>query len=412
MDQPDRTVEPHFSKPTFQILQMLVVLGLVAAVGYVALPQVLPVFTANPELNGFIFFVFLVGVAATFAQVLSLFRSVRWIEGFAGRLEGHDAANPPTLLAPLASLLRERGMHGQISSTSTSSILESVATRIDEGREITRYIVNLLIFLGLLGTFYGLATTVPAVVDTIKSLDLGGGESSIDVVSRLMDGLESQLGGMGVAFASSLLGLAGSLVVGLLELFASHGQNRFYRELEEWLSSFTRVGFSSGDADGGDISVLGAAFEHMSGQLDQLRETMVQTAQVRGDSGGDMAALLEAMHRMTDRLETQDAATQALLRIAEGQEKLVSQLSDGGGLDGGMDAESRMRLRSIDVQMLRILEEISAGRQESMTELRTELNGIARVLRRVGNAMDGETKGPVTKVQLKRPPAPKGGKEG
>ncbi|MFY0662244.1 MAG: biopolymer transporter ExbB [Shimia sp.] len=412
MDQPDRTVEPHFSKPTFQILQMLVVLGLVAAVGYVALPQVLPVFTANPELNGFIFLVFLVGVAATFAQVLSLFRSVRWIEGFAGRVEGHDAANPPTLLAPLASLLRERGMHGQISSTSTSSILESVATRIDEGREITRYIVNLLIFLGLLGTFYGLATTVPAVVDTIKSLDLGGGESSIDVVSRLMDGLESQLGGMGVAFASSLLGLAGSLVVGLLELFASHGQNRFYRELEEWLSSFTRVGFSSGDGDGGDISVLGAAFEHMSGQLDQLRETMVQTAQVRGESGGDMAALLEAMHRMTDRLETQDAATQALLRIAEGQEKLVAQLSDGGGLDGGMDAESRMRLRSIDVQMLRILEEISAGRQESMTELRTELNGIARVLRRVGSAMDGETKGPVTKVQLKRPPAPKGGKEG
>ncbi len=412
MDQPDRTVEPHFSKPTFQILQMLVVLGLVAAVGYVALPQVLPVFTANPELNGFIFLVFLIGVAATFAQVLSLFRSVRWIEGFAGRVEGHDAANPPTLLAPLASLLRERGMHGQISSTSTSSILESVATRVDEGREITRYIVNLLIFLGLLGTFYGLATTVPAVVDTIKSLDLGGGESSIDVVSRLMDGLESQLGGMGVAFASSLLGLAGSLVVGLLELFASHGQNRFYRELEEWLSSFTRVGFSSGDADGGDISVLGAAFEHMSGQLDQLRETMVQTAQVRGESGGDMAALLEAMHRMTDRLETQDASTQALLRIAEGQEKLVAQLSDGGGLDGGMDAESRMRLRSIDVQMLRILEEISAGRQESMTELRTELNGIARVLRRVGNAMDGDTKGPVTKVQLKRPPAPKGGKEG
>ncbi len=412
MDQPDRTVEPHFSKPTFQILQMLVVLGLVAAVGYVALPQVLPVFTANPELNGFIFFVFLIGVAATFAQLLSLFRSVRWIEGFAGLRAGHDANSPPTLLAPLASLLRERGTHGQISSTSTSSILESVATRIDEGREITRYIVNLLIFLGLLGTFYGLATTVPAVVDTIKSLDLGGGESSIDVVSRLMDGLESQLGGMGVAFASSLLGLAGSLVVGLLELFASHGQNRFYRELEEWLSSITRVGFSSGDGESGDISVLGAAFEHMSGQLDQLRETMVQTSQVRNDSSGEINALVEAIHRMTDRVEAQAPSTQALLRVADGQERLLAQLEESGGVEGGMDAESRMRLRSIDVQMLRILEEISAGRQESMTELRTELNGIARVLRRVGKAMGSEASGPVTKVQLKRPPAPKGGREG
>ena len=410
MDQPDRTVEPHFSKPTFQILQMLVVLGLVTAVGYVALPQVLPVFTANPELNGFIFFVFVLGVAATFGQVLSLFRSVRWIEGFAGLREGHDANNPPTLLAPLASLLRERGAHGQISSASASSILDSVATRVDEGREITRYIVNLLIFLGLLGTFYGLATTVPAVVDTIKSLDLGSGESSIDVVSRLMDGLESQLGGMGVAFASSLLGLAGSLVVGLLELFASHGQNRFYRELEEWLSSITRVGFSAGESEGGDMSVLGAAFEHMSGQLEQLRQTMAVSG--AGQGGGDTAALSEAMHRMADRLDAQDTATQALLRIAEGQERLIAQLSDGGGLDGGMDAESRMRLRSIDVQMLRILEEISAGRQESMTELRTELNGIARALRRIGKAAEGEAAGPATKVQLKRPPTPKGGKEG
>jgi hypothetical protein len=410
MDQPDRTVEPHFSKPTFQILQMLVVLGLVTAVGYVALPQVLPVFAANPELNGFIFFVFVLGVAATFGQVLSLFRSVRWIEGFAGLREGHDANNPPTLLAPLASLLRERGAHGQISSASASSILDSVATRVDEGREITRYIVNLLIFLGLLGTFYGLATTVPAVVDTIKSLDLGSGESSIDVVSRLMDGLESQLGGMGVAFASSLLGLTGSLVVGLLELFASHGQNRFYRELEEWLSSITRVGFSTGESEGGDMSVLGAAFEHMSGQLEQLRQTMAVSG--AGQGGGDTAALSEAMHRMADRLDAQDTATQALLRIAEGQERLIAQLSDGGGLDGGMDAESRMRLRSIDVQMLRILEEISAGRQESMTELRTELNGIARALRRIGKAAEGEAAGPATKVQLKRPPAPKGGKEG
>ena len=153
----------------------------------------------------------------------------------------------------------------QLSSSSTRSILDSVATRIDEAREITRYIVNVLIFLGLLGTFYGLATTVPAVVETIRSLAPQEGEESIAVFNRLMTGLEKQLGGMGVAFASSLLGLAGSLIVGLLELFAGHGQNRFYRELEEWLSSITRVGFSSGDEGGGqDTSAMSGVMDHIA----------------------------------------------------------------------------------------------------------------------------------------------------
>ncbi|MBO9474478.1 biopolymer transporter ExbB [Shimia sp. R10_1] len=417
MDQPDRKVEPHFSKPTLQILQMLVVLVCVAGVGYLALPSVLPVFQANPELNGFIILVFLFGVAATFAQVLSLFRSVRWIEGFAGLRDGYDPNSPPTLLVSLASLLRERGAHGQISSSSSRSILDSVATRVDEAREITRYVVNLLIFLGLLGTFYGLATTVPAVVDTIQSLNLTDGTAPLDAVGKMMEGLKSQLGGMGVAFASSLLGLAGSLVVGLLELLASHGQNRFYGQLEEWLSSITRVGFSSGEGDGGDIQVLGAAFEHMSGQLDQLRETMMATAQLRGEegamSGGEMGALIAAVERMADRVEAQTPANDVLLRLAEGQEALLAKLSEGGGLgEGGIDAESRMRLRSMDVQMLRILEEISAGRQESMAELRTELSGISRVLRRVAKAQEAEPATQSHKVQLKRPPISKGGQEG
>ncbi len=412
MDQPDRKVEPHFSKPTRQIFLMVSVLGMTGALGYFALPRVLPVFEANPYLNGFIIFVFLIGVAATFMQVLSLISSVRWIEGFAGLRDGYDAHNPPTLLAPLASLLRERGAHGQIASSSARSILDSVATRVDEGREITRYLVNMLIFLGLLGTFYGLATTVPAVVDTIRSLDVGGGEGGVEVFSRLMTGLESQLGGMGVAFASSLLGLAGSLIVGLLELFAGHGQNRFYRELEEWLSSITRVGFATSDGEGGDIQVLGAAFEHMSGQLDQLRETMVETAQARGENNGQMGELIDAVNRMADRIDTQMPATQALMRLAEGQEALLSKLGEGGLADGGVDAESRMRLRSIDVQMLRILEEISAGRQESMAELRTELSAITRVLRRLAKAQEAEAAGPSTKVQLKRSPMSKGGQEG
>ncbi|TCL08126.1 hypothetical protein BXY66_0159 [Shimia isoporae] len=412
MEQPDRKIEPKFKRPVTQILYMLVVLGATAAGASVALPSVMDVFLSNIYLNGFIFVVFLIGVCATFGQVLSLTSSIRWIEGFVGLRENYDVNAPPKLLVPLAALLRERGANGQISASSTRSILDSVATRIDEGREITRYLVNTLIFLGLLGTFYGLATTVPAVVDTIKSLDLAEGEKSTDVVSRLLDGLESQLGGMGTAFASSLLGLTGSLIVGLLELFAGHGQNRFYRELEEWLSSITRVGFSSGEGEG-DVQVLGAAFEHMSAQLDELRETMIVTASARNEDGGSMTELAEAIHRMTDRIETQAPATQALLRVADGQEKLIQHL-EGRGEDGegGVDAESRMRLRSIDVQMLRILEEISAGRQETMAELRTELGGLKRIVKQTASAFGAAPVKPIGKVRRREPPSSDGGQEG
>lgn len=410
MEQPDRKIEPHFNRPWTQIVYMIFVVGATIAGAVVALPRLQDVFLSNVYLNGFICVVFLIGVLATFGQVQTLVSSVNWIKGFAGERE-YDVNAPPRLLAPLAALLRERGANGQISASSTRSILDSVATRIDEGREITRYLVNTLIFLGLLGTFYGLATTVPAVVDTIKSLNLQEGETTVAVFQRLMTGLEAQLGGMGTAFASSLLGLAGSLIVGLLELFAGHGQNRFYRELEEWLSSITRVGFSSGEGEG-DIQVLGAAFEHMSAQLDDLREAMVATAQERNENGGSLSELSDAIHRMTDRIETQAPTTQALLRVAEGQEKLLQQLEARGEEgEGGVDAESRMRLRSIDVQMLRILEEISAGRQESMAELRTDLAALNRTLRQVGRAQEGGKVKPVAKVR-RVTPTDGGGQEG
>lgn len=266
--------EPHFSQPLSQIFSMLVALGLVAAGVIIAFPRVGPVFLANPFLNGFILFVFVIGVLSCFAQVWQLINSVAWIEGFAGEQGGAQSADNikvPGMLAPLATLLSSRGSRMQLSASSSRSILESVAQRIDETREITRYIVNTLIFLGLLGTFYGLATTVPALVDTIRSLSPQEGETGAEVFTRLQEGLESQLGGMGIAFASSLLGLAGSLVVGLLELFTGHGQNRFYRELEEWLSTITRVGLGAGDEGGGDQAAFSGVVEHMVEQMDQMQ---------------------------------------------------------------------------------------------------------------------------------------------
>ncbi|MCR8548299.1 biopolymer transporter ExbB [Salipiger sp. P9] len=377
MDKPDLEAEPHFSQPFRQIALMLAVLGLSGAGAFLALPRVLPVFEANPWLNGVILFVFVLGVVACFWQMGQLVQSVRWIEGFAGDRDA--GAQAPRLLAPLAALLRRRDRRMQITTTSTRSILDSVATRIDEAREITRYIVSLLIFLGLLGTFYGLATTVPALVDTIRSLAPAEGESNMDTFSRLMSGLESQLGGMGVAFASSLLGLTGSLIVGLLELFAGHGQNRFYRELEEWLSSITKLSFSGEGESGGEAGIVAQVLDQMTDQMERLTLMFARTQEGQNEVDARLGQLADSLERMTERLEATAPSSNSLARIAEGQERLAEVLAERETAEG-LDAESRMRLRSIDVQMLRLLEEVSAGRQESMAELRTDLTALNRTL--------------------------------
>ncbi len=382
----DREAEPQFSQPVRQIVSMLIVLGLVGAGAYLAFPQVAPVFLANLWLNGFIAFVFVLGVLATFWQVFQMMSSVSWIEGFATDRPGHKITRAPRLLAPLASLLRSRGKRMQISAGSSRSILDSVATRIDEERDITRYITNLLIFLGLLGTFYGLATTVPAVVDTIRSLAPQGDEEGMAVFQRLMTGLEAQLGGMGVAFSSSLLGLAGSLVVGLLELFASHGQNRFYRELEEWLSTITRLGYAS-DGDGGSDQIAMSGIDHMAEQMTGLRELFEASEASRAMMDDRIGRLTGAVEALVVRMADDDDTGTMLTRIAETQARIAELLEQQRGSDGGIsgtDAESRMRLRSMDVQLLRILEEMSAGRQESIADLRSDLAQLTRAVRQIG----------------------------
>ena len=390
----DIEAEPHFSQPLRQIFLMVVACGLVAAGVWFVGPRIKAVFFENIVLNGVIVGVFCVGVIACFAQVLQLVSSVVWIEGFAAERTGHEMTRAPRLLAPLAALLRSRGARMQISSTSARSILDSVATRIEEARDITRYIVNLLIFLGLLGTFYGLATTVPAVVDTIRSLVPGEGEEVADIFPRLMGGLESQLGGMGTAFASSLLGLAGSLVVGLLELFAGHGQNRFYRELEEWLSTITRLGFAAGDAgeaEGGDAGAMVGVLSQMAGQMDALQSMLAQSDASRVKVDDRLGQVADAVEKLTRKMEAGDETARALTRIADGQERLAALLeANTSGADGAhVDAESRMRLRSIDVQLLRILEELSAGRQETLTDLRGDIAALTQTIRRAAGEGEG-----------------------
>ena len=205
--------EPRFSQPVRQIVLMLIVLGLTAAVAVLIFPTIQSIFMASPWLKIFIVFVFLVGVAACFGQVYALIQAVNWIEGFALDRPGHEFTKAPRLLAPLAAMLAGRQARKSLTSSSTRAVLETVATRIEEQRDLTRYIISLLIFLGLLGTFYGLATVVPAVVDTIRSMAPQEGQDPMTGFDNLMTGLEGQLGGMGTAFGSSLLGLSGSLVI-------------------------------------------------------------------------------------------------------------------------------------------------------------------------------------------------------
>ena len=371
----DSKNEPEFTQPVRQIVTMLMIMALVVVIGYLLFPTVSPIFLVSPYLNGFILSVFIFGVGASFWQLRALFSGVGWIEGFALDRPGHEFVKAPRLLASLAALLSDSRSRKSINASSASSILDSVSTRLGEARDVLRYIVNLLIFLGLLGTFYGLATTIPAVVDTIRTLAPTEGGSSIDSFDNLMKGLEEQLGGMGTAFSSSLLGLAGSLIVGLLEIFAGHGQNRFYMELEEWLSSITKVGFGSDDAASIDGSPISGLMEQTAHQIDSLKELVMRGEEQRMRTDGRLGSLAEVISVLAKQINNQSrgkggGSPEVMERIASGQDRIVEAL---GNMGEGMDAEARMRLRNIDVQLLRVLEEMSAGRQDSIAEIRQDL---------------------------------------
>ncbi len=408
-DTPDR----KFTQPTRQILIMLLILALVALGGLFMAAQIRTVFMANIYLNAFIIFVFVVGVFATFWQVAQLIAAINWLKNLKAGFPGHQFIQPPRLVASMAPMMREGKMQKRLATSSTRSILDSIGVRLDEARDITRYISNLLIFLGLLGTFWGLSLTVPAVVDTIRSLAPGEGEASdASVFDRLMTGLESQLGGMGTAFASSLVGLAGSLVVGLLELFAGHGQNQFYRELEEWLTSFTRLGLvSEGEGpDGALISLLERVDEGLerttefAAEGQQARVEAERRLGVAADVVAQMAAeiekertqVAELVSEMREARELQagrDHATLAVLkRIDQSQSQFATALQSvaerlervqgGGGGDAvsPIDTETRSYIRSLDKQLRAIGEDIAVGRHESISTMRAELRALTNLI--------------------------------
>ena len=387
----------QFTQPIRQIVVMLAISALIGVGGYLAQDLLISIYEANIYLNGFIIGVFGIGVLACFMQVFALISSISWLKRFTDA-DGSFAGNPPRLLSALVSLMRIRQSKMKIGTAASHSIMESVASRIDEAREITRYINNLLIFLGLLGTFYGLATTVPAVVETIRSLNPSENEGSVEVFGRLMTGLENQLGGMGTAFASSLLGLAGSLVVGVLELFASHGQNRFYRQLEDWLSSITRVNLASVDSDGGPQSSNGILDEVLDQMGDQISDALNKVAsalqtletslskadEARLNSDQKMDDLITTLRIIADNSDDNDGeqtsqyakSLDALTTLVSGQEKLLERL-----LMESDNSEVRMNLRNIDANLLRALEELPLNYRETTGDLREDLGRILEAIK-------------------------------
>ncbi|SFI47651.1 hypothetical protein [Albimonas pacifica] len=390
----DRKIE--FSQPVRQIVLMVVVLALVAVGIFFLLGPIEAVFSANVWLNGFIAAVFVIGVLSCFWQALSLVRAVNWLEGFAIDRPGHEFVNPPRLLTSLASLLRDRRAREALTATSSRSLLDTVATRLDEQRDITRYIINLLILVGLLGTFWGLSQVVPGIVETMRSLSgtQDANADSMQVFANLMAGLNSQLDGMGTAFASSLLGLAGSLVVGLLDLFAGHGQNRFYRELEEWLSSISRISLGGGEGEASVGALAVDALDRNAEQIESLvaalrdAEDRQRAADARLETlAAGLSGLVRALEEERETRAPAPAAAPAfddsnltarLDRLAAAQERVVHLLEKAQ--DKEETDEGRQRLRSIDLQITRLLEEVSAGRQEATAELRMDLARLTRAV--------------------------------
>jgi hypothetical protein len=290
------------SSPRIFLVRMVVFLILCALIVVVLSKQIWVAFLANPGLNALIIGVLLIGIALAFRQVIRLFPEVNWVNGFRLADPGLAVERPPVLLAPMAAILGDRIGRMAISSQMMRGILDSIAARLDEARDLSRYMTGLLIFLGLLGTFWGLIETVGSVGKVIEGLKVGGDAGAI--FDSLKEGLAAPLSGMGISFSSSLFGLAGSLVLGFLDLQTSQAQNRFYTDLEDWLS--TTVHDLGGAVEGGAPAAAAAAAP--SGELrvaiERLREAFTDGGSNRASTTA-MANLAEAIQGLVQHMRTE-----------------------------------------------------------------------------------------------------------
>ena len=289
------------SSPRIFLVRMVVFLTLCALVVIVLYKQIWTAFLANAVLNGVIIFVHAFGIALAFRQVIRLFPEIDWVNGFRLADPGLAVERPPVLLAPMAVLLRDRVGRMAISAQVMRSILDSIAARLDEARDTSRYMTGLLVFLGLLGTFWGLIETMGSIGNVINSLKPGGDAGAI--FESLKEGLAAPLGGIGIAFSASLFGLAGSLVLGFLDLQTSQAQNRFYTELEDWLSTTVRdLGVGSDAAVA--VPAVGAASGDLRAAIERLREAITDGGSNRATTTA-MANLAEAIQGLVHHMRNE-----------------------------------------------------------------------------------------------------------
>lgn len=296
-------VDPFkLSSPRIFLVRMMIFLILCVLIVIVIHKQILTAFMANPSLNALIIGVLLVGIALAFRQVVRLFPEIAWVNGFRMADPGITVERPPVLLAPMAAILGDRVGRMAISSLTMRGILDSIAMRLDEARDMSRYMTGLLIFLGLLGTFWGLIETVSSVGDVVKNLSVGGEAGA--VFETLKMGLAAPLQGMGISFSSSLFGLAGSLVLGFLDLQTSQAQNRFHTELEDWLATTVRE--FGGDAESAMMAGAGNGV-NISGEMrvaiERLREAITESGSSRATNA--MANLAEAIQGLVHHMRTE-----------------------------------------------------------------------------------------------------------
>lgn len=356
------------------LVRMAVFLAVVAALAYGLHGPLVAAFLGNPAVNGVILGILVAGIVYIFRQVMRLEPEIEWIEGFRRHLADRKltapSGKPPRLLAPMARMLgARRDGRVSLSATSLQTLLDGIASRLDETRETSRYLIGVLVFLGLLGTFYGLLETVRSVGGVIGALDVSASDLA-RAFADLKSGLESPLHGMATAFSSSLFGLAGSLVLGFLDLQAGQAQNRFYNDLEEWLSTYTRL--SSGSfGDGGDGSVpayIQALLEQTADSLEGLQRLLARSEENRIASNTTLAGLTDRLGTIGDHMS---AAQTQIVRLAENS--------------AGQSDAVRGHLRNIEGYMARLTEELAEGRAQSISELRNEIRLLARTIAAVAD---------------------------
>lgn len=373
------------TRPKRFLTRMIVFLAAVVIIALVPpiFQRLWDAFQQNELFNGMIIFVMAFGVGYVFRQVVMLYPEVAWIERFRRNQTSVSDHLPPKLLGPMATMLGDRpGGKLRLSALSLRSLLDSISARLDESRELTRYLIGLLIFLGLLGTFWGLLKTIHSVGGVIAGLDMPASDLGT-FFTDLKQGLEAPLSGMGTAFSSSLFGLGGSLIVGFLELQASQAQNRFYNELEEWLSSLTRLssGSSFGEGDQPVPAYIQALLEQTADSLENLQRTLARGEESQLVANAQLTSLTERLGTLTDQMRAEQSL---MVKLAEHQLELkpiLGRLAEASGQGGlGMDNATRTHIRNLDIHLSRLLEDVSSGRHQMVQELRSEIKLLARTI--------------------------------